>query len=72
MSLIHILREDGIEDDVDETLLVKAEGVDEDEDRRVRWVEYRFPSSDRIVHRSVDVVMKRWPEGLGTVLGGIG
>ena len=68
--LIHILREDGIEDDVDESRLVKTEGVNEDDDRRVCWVEYRFPDSDVIVHRSVDVQVKRWPLQMGTTLGG--
>lgn len=66
--LIHILRADGTEDDVDESLLVKTEGCDEDDDRSAAWVEYRFPGSDAIVHRSVSVQMKRWPHGLSAVL----
>lgn len=68
--LVHILREEGFEDDVDDSLLVKTEGVDETDDYIARWVEYRFPGSDVIVHRSADVQMKRWPHGLGVTLGG--
>lgn len=74
MALIHILREpnaDGmrVEDDVDETGLVKSEGVVDNDHERTTWVEYRFPGSDVIVHRSVHVTLKEWPAGLGGVLG---
>jgi len=69
---IHILREDGTEDDVDETLLVKTEGVVDDDNEHTTWVEYRFPQSDVIVHRSAHVTIKRWPHGLGGDLGGFG
>jgi hypothetical protein len=69
--LIHIIR-DGREDDVDEALLVKTEGLDENANERAQWVEYRFPGSDVIVHRSVHVTLKRWPEGLGGVVNSLG
>jgi hypothetical protein len=64
--LIHILREPDasgarIEDDVDETLLVKTEGSVDNDHECTTWVEYRFPGSDVIVHRSVHVTLK---EGL--------
>jgi hypothetical protein len=68
--MIHVRYEDGREDDVDDACLVKTEGVDEDEERAVRWVEYRLPGADVIVHRSVAVQVKRWPQGLGVTLGG--
>jgi hypothetical protein len=73
MALIHILRADAgdgrgrVEDDVDESLLVKTEGVDENDNEIATSVEYRFPHSDVIVHRSVHVQLKRWPEGMGAV-----
>jgi hypothetical protein len=64
--MIHILREPNvegvrIEDDVDEALLVKTEGGLENDHERTTWVEYRFPASDLIVHRSVHVTLKEWP-----------
>ncbi len=46
---------------MDEALLEKKEGVNEDDDVRVYWVEYRFPGQDEIIHRSVDVKVKRMP-----------
>jgi hypothetical protein len=61
--LIHILREDGIEADVDESLLIKTDGVLDNDNERTTWVEYRFPGSDVIVHRSVHVTLKKWPDG---------
>lgn len=64
MSLIHILC-DGVESDVDEALLVKTEGVIDNDDEHTTWVEYRFPGSDVIVHRSCHVTLKKWPDGMG-------
>ena len=72
MPLIHILRADGFEDDVDETLLVTTVGEVDNAHERTTWVEYRFPDSDVIVHRSVHVTLKEWPQGLGAVVGEIG
>lgn len=67
--LIHILRPPDAygcryDADVDEATLVKTEGVMENDNERATWVEYRLPGSDLIVHRSVHVTLKRWPEGL--------
>lgn len=72
MPLIHILRADGFEDDVDETLLVKTEGEVDNAHERTTWVEYHFPDSDLIVHRSVIVNLKEWPEGLVGTIGKVG
>jgi hypothetical protein len=70
--LIHILREpdaDGVrtEDDVDASQLVKTEGVIDNEDEHTTWVEYRFPGSDVIVHRSCHVTLKKWPDGITAI-----
>lgn len=75
--LIPILREadrDGVRvsDMVDDTWLVKTEGVLDNEHERTTWVEYRFPGSDVIVHRSAHVTLKKWPDGVGAVAGTIG
>jgi len=68
--MITILREpdvDGVRrpDKVDEALLIKTEGVVDNENEHTIWVEYRFPDSDVVVHRSCHVTMKRWPDSLG-------
>jgi hypothetical protein len=67
--LIHILREENaqgqrVEDDVDESQLVKTEGLIDNDNELTTWDEYRFPNSDVIVHRSCHVTLKKWPEGL--------
>ena len=67
MALIHIVRADGTEDDVEDTLLIKTEGVLDNDHEYTTWVEYRFPGDDRIVHRSAHVTLKEWPEGLGAM-----
>lgn len=54
---------------VDEALLVKSEGVIENDDERTTWVEYRFIGSDAVAHRSVHVTLKKWPEGMGAAAG---
>lgn len=72
MAIVHILRSNGQEDDVDESLLVKTEGLIDNDHERTTWVEYRFPGSDQIVHRSVHVTIKQWPDGLGAIAGAIG
>lgn len=69
---VHILREPNaegvrVEDDVDESLLVKKEELIDNENETTTTVEYRFPGSDVIVHRSSHVTLKKWPEGLGAV-----
>ena len=47
-----------IHGDMKESDLVRSEGIDETPDAFVRWVEYRLPKSDEIVHRSIDVEIK--------------
>jgi hypothetical protein len=44
--------------DLDEGGLVRTDGANETNDAIVRWVEYRLPNSDEIVHRSVHVEVK--------------
>jgi len=66
MSLINILREPDsnglrVPDQVEDTLLVKTEGETENENERVTFVEYRFPNSDVIVHRSCHLTLKKMP-----------
>ena len=70
--MIHILREPDVngvrvEDDVDEGLLVKTEGVVDNDHEHTTWVEYRFPGSDVIVHRSCHVTLKKLPGMQGVV-----
>lgn len=65
--MIHILRESGVEDDVEESTLVKTEGVIDNDNERTTFIEYRFPNSDVIVHRSCHVTLKKWPEGVGAI-----
>ena len=73
MGVITIQRfQDAPIEEIDESLLVKTEGVLDNDHERTTWVEYRFPCQDRIVHRSVNVTLKKWPEGLGALLGKLG
>lgn len=48
--------------EMDEALLTKTEGQEEDDDKITNWVEYR--KDGELVHRSVEMKMKRWPEGM--------
>jgi hypothetical protein len=53
--------------DMDESLLTKREGVDEDDRAQAEWVEYW--KDDELVHRSVHIALKRgieWNLELGT------
>lgn len=50
---------------VDESMLDKVEGVDEDERATINWVEYRLKGDTEIVHRSAHVALK---DGNGTEL----
>ena len=50
------------EGEIDESLLVKAEGVVDNDDERTTWVEYRRHGI--VVHRSVHVTLKRGVEGV--------
>lgn len=45
--------------EVEESLLVKLEGVVDNDNEHTTWVEYRFPGSDVVVHRSCHVTLKR-------------
>jgi hypothetical protein len=70
---IHILRPENaagqrIEDDVDESCLVKTVGLIDNDHERTTWTEYRFPESDVVVHRSCHVTLKKWPDGLAGVI----
>lgn len=69
---VHILRENGVEDDVDDSLLVKTEGAVDNDHEMTTWVEYRFPGSDVIVHRSANITLKEWPAGFGVLAGVLG
>lgn len=70
--MIHILDEpnvDGVrvERDVDESCLVKLEGVTDNDHEHTTWVEYRRPGSDVIVHRSCHVTIKEGLEARGAL-----
>lgn len=45
--------------DIDDSLLVKTEGVFEDDNERTTWVEYRLTPDGEIIHRSVSVYLKK-------------
>jgi hypothetical protein len=53
--------------DMDESLLVKTEGVVDNENERTAWVEYRLPGSDEIIHRSAHVTLKEGMSLLGEI-----
>ena len=48
---------------MDESLLVKSEGVIDNEDEHTTWVEYRLDGE--IVHRSAHVRLKKMPPMFG-------
>ena len=45
--------------DMDDSLLVKSEGIVDNEEERTTWVEYRL--GDELVHRSAHVTLKKMP-----------
>lgn len=47
--------------DIEESALIKTTGESENDNEQIAWVEYRFPGSDVIVHRSCAVQLKQWP-----------
>jgi hypothetical protein len=47
--------------EMDESLLEKREGVLENDHEHTTWVEYWLQGE--LVHRSVHVTLKEWPEG---------
>jgi hypothetical protein len=51
MALIHILRADGTEDDVDESLLQRYEVMREDDQQTVRTVEYCLLNCEGPAHQ---------------------
>lgn len=82
--LIHILRADGTQDDVDESALIKIQVLIDDAEATTMSVEYCLAGCDgpaharriadaaehfcsRHVHRSVNMQLKKWPEGLSAV-----
>lgn len=55
-----------IHGDMDDSLLEKRTGMDADtDDHRTTWVEYWL--NGELVHRSVDVKIKRWPTMVGEI-----
>lgn len=53
--------------DMDADLLRKQEGSVDTDDEYTTWVEYYL--LEELVHRSVHVTLKKWPEGLQSLLG---
>lgn len=51
--------------EMDEALLVKKEGIQDEEDQIVHWIEYRLPDGE-LVHRSVHITKKG---GVGIISG---
>lgn len=49
--------------ELNEDVLVKKTGKDENENEIAEWVEYWHDGE--LVHRSVHVSLKRWPAGMG-------
>lgn len=60
MAQIQIL-DQGVLRMEDEANLVRTDGVVDNDHEYTTWVEYRFPNSDVIVHRSAHVTIKQWP-----------
>ena len=54
--------------DLEADTLRKVEGVVDTDRELTTWVEYY--RGDELVHRSVHVTLKQWPDGLGTGLDG--
>lgn len=52
--------------EMDDALLRKVEGVVDTDDEHTTWVEYY--QGDELVHRSVHVTKKKWPDGLGAII----
>lgn len=45
--------------DMDESLLVKTTGEIDNETEFTQWVEYRLKGSDEVIHRSVNMQLKK-------------
>lgn len=52
--------------DLEDTTLRKVEGVIDNDHEHTVWVEYYL--GEELVHRSVHVTLKEWPDGLGALL----
>lgn len=52
--------------ELDEALLEKREGVDENDNERVAWVEYWL--NGELVHRSAHVTLKHVPKGISAIV----
>lgn len=61
-----------VRDHVDESLLVRKYVREENDDEIITAVEYRLLGSDLIVHRSVNVQLKKWPAGMAGALQSLG
>ena len=48
---------------MDEALLIKSEGIVDNENERTTWTEYRL--GGKIVHRSAHVTLKKMPAMVG-------
>lgn len=63
MSLINVqLDRNGPITQIDDAFLVRTEGVDENDNERAEWVEYRLrtePDAVRAPHRSVHLTLKK-------------
>lgn len=53
---------------MDEALFVKTEGVLDNDNEYTTFVEYR-DGTGQIVHRSVDIKLKKWPDGMEAMAG---
>lgn len=51
--------------DMDEADLRRVDGVLDNDHEYTTWIEYYL--GDELVHRSVHVTLKEFPEGLGTL-----
>jgi hypothetical protein len=52
--------------EMDVALLTKKDGVLENDHEITTWVEYYL--GEELVHRSVHVQLKTWPDGLGAIV----
>jgi len=44
---------------MDEALLEKKTGIVDNENEHTEWVEYRLPGTEEIIHRSVNMTIKK-------------
>lgn len=52
--------------ELEDSTLRKVEGAIDNDHEYTTWVEYYL--GDELVHRSVHVTLKQWPDGLGALL----